>query len=186
MELAIGRILLLYGIILTIGGIPLLYLGDEIGTLNDYSYRNDPSKEHDSRWVHRSQTDWKKVELRKDPTTIEGRVYQGLKSLITLRKSEPVFSGQETEIIDCSNPHVFGFLRTHLGERILVLANFNENTQKIPANLLRLYGLGYDFFDLVSGQETGIQDLELQPFQLVCLKAVRGTTVNSSPKLHFS
>ena len=109
-----------------------------------------------------------------------------MKSLITLRKSEPVFSGQETEIIDCSNPHIFGFLRTHLGERILVLANFNESTQTIPANLLRLYGLGYDFFDLVSGQEIGIQDLELQPFQLVCLKAVRGTTVNSSPKLHFS
>ena len=41
-ELAIGRILLLHGIIMTIGGIPLLYFGDEIGTLNDYSYRGDP------------------------------------------------------------------------------------------------------------------------------------------------
>jgi amylosucrase len=169
-ELAIGRILLLYGIIMTIGGIPLLYLGDEIGTLNDYSYRNDPSKEHDSRWVHRPQTDWKKVELRKDPATIEGRVYQGLKSMIKLRKSEPIFNGHEIEFIDCNNPHVFGFLRTHLGERLLVLANFNESMQKIPANLLRLYGLGYQFVDLMSEQETGIQDLELRPFQLVCLK----------------
>lgn len=170
-KLAIGRILLMHGIIMTIGGIPLLYLGDEIGMLNDYSYRNDPSKEHDSRWVHRPQTDWKKNELRKDPATIEGRVYQGLKSLIKLRKSEPVFSGHETGIIDCKNPHVFGFLRTHLGERVLVLANFSENMQKIPANLLRIYDLGYNFIDLLSGQETGIQDLELQPFQLACLKA---------------
>ncbi len=169
-ELAIGRILLLYGIIMTIGGIPLLYFGDEIGTLNDYSYRRDPSKEHDSRWVHRPYTDWKKVGLRKDPAAIEGRVFQGLKSLVKLRQSEPIFSGHETEIIDCNNPHVFGFLRTHLGERMLVLANFNESVQKIPANLLRLYGLGYHFVDLMSGQETGIQDLELRPFQLVCLK----------------
>ena len=156
---------------MTIGGIPLLYFGDEVGTLNDYSYRSDPSKEHDSRWVHRPQMDWKKVDLRNDPATIEGRVYQGLKSLIKLRQSEPVFSGHETEIIDCNNPHIFGFLRNHLGERMLVLANFNETMQKIPANLLRLYGLGYQFVDLLSGKETGIQDLELRPFQLVCLKA---------------
>ena len=171
-ELAIGRILLMHGLIMTIGGIPLLYLGDEIGMLNDYSYRNDPSKEHDSRWVHRLRTDWKKVELRKDPATIEGKVYQGLISLIKLRKSEPVFSGHATEIIDCNNAHVFGFLRTHLGERVLVFANFSEKLQKIPANLLRMYDLGYHFIDLLSGQETGIQDLELQPFQLACLKAV--------------
>jgi len=169
-QLAIGRILLMHGIIMTIGGIPLIYLGDETGMLNDYSYRNDPSKEHDSRWVHRLQTDWEKNKLRKDPATIEGRVYQGLQSLIKLRKSEPVFSGHATEIIDCNNPHVFGFLRTHLGLRVLVLANFSETMQKIPVNLMRMYDLGYHFIDLLSGQETGIQDLELQPFQLVCLK----------------
>ncbi len=170
-QLAIGRILLMHGIIMTIGGIPLIYLGDETGMLNDYSYRNDPSKEHDSRWVHRLQTDWEKNKLRKDPATIEGRVYQGLQSLIKLRKSEPVFSGHATEIIDCNNPHVFGFLRTHLGERVLVLANFCENMQKIPANLLRMVDLGHNFIDLLSGQETVIQDLELQPYQLTCLKA---------------
>ena len=43
-ELALRRILLIHGIILTIGGIPLLYLGDEIGQLNDYSYTTIPPK----------------------------------------------------------------------------------------------------------------------------------------------
>ena len=52
-ELAMRRILLLHGIILSVGGIPLIYLGDEVGTLNDYSYRDDPAKVDDSRWVHR-------------------------------------------------------------------------------------------------------------------------------------
>jgi amylosucrase len=52
-ELAIRRILLIHGIIITVGGIPLIYLGDEIGTLNDYTYRDDPAHERDSRWVHR-------------------------------------------------------------------------------------------------------------------------------------
>ena len=52
-DLALRRILLIHGVILTIGGIPLIYLGDEIGTLNQYSYKNDPAKADDSRWVHR-------------------------------------------------------------------------------------------------------------------------------------
>jgi hypothetical protein len=55
---------------------------------------------------------------------------------------------------------------------VLVLANFSENIQKIPANILRMYDLGYNFIDLLSGQETWIQDLELQSFQLVCLKKI--------------
>ena len=169
-ELAIGRILLIHGIILTIGGIPLIYFGDEIGALNDYSYRNDPAKAHDSRWAHRPQTNWKLVDRRKDLNTIEGRVFNGLKSLIALRKSEPVFSGHAVEIIDCNNPHVFGFLRTYENERLLVLANFHESPQTIPVNLLRLYGLAYNYVDLVTGQEISTTDLELKPFQLAVLK----------------
>ena len=65
-ELAIRRILLLHGMILTIGGIPLIYLGDEVGTLNNYTYRDDPHKTRDSRWVHRPYVDWNKYEKRSD------------------------------------------------------------------------------------------------------------------------
>jgi len=48
-DLAIQRILLIHSIILSMGGIPLFYLGDEIGTLNDYKYRSDPVKRSESR-----------------------------------------------------------------------------------------------------------------------------------------
>ncbi|HEV2659026.1 MAG TPA: alpha-amylase family protein, partial [Ktedonobacteraceae bacterium] len=57
-ELAVRRILLLHSIILSIGGIPLLYLGDEVGTLNEYAFAHDPHKAGDNRWVHRSKTNW--------------------------------------------------------------------------------------------------------------------------------
>ena len=72
------RILLIHTIILTIGGIPLLYLGDEIGTLNDYSFRADPAKAHDSRWVHRPTADAARYARRSQPGTIEERIYSGL------------------------------------------------------------------------------------------------------------
>src|SRR5450432_3771434 len=52
-EHALRRIILLYSLALSAGGIPLIYLGDEIATLNDYSYKNVPARMNDSRWVHR-------------------------------------------------------------------------------------------------------------------------------------
>ena len=66
-EMAIRRILLLYGIIFTMGGIPLVYLGDEIGLTNDYDFENDPEKAGDDRWMHRPSFDWDKAELSYSP-----------------------------------------------------------------------------------------------------------------------
>ena len=56
-ELAIKRIRLLHFVIMTAGGVPLIYLGDEVATLNDYSYLERPDHKKDSRWVHRPAAD---------------------------------------------------------------------------------------------------------------------------------
>jgi amylosucrase len=165
-DLAIGRILLIHGIILTIGGIPLLYLGDEIGTLNDYSYRKDPAKMHDSRWVHRPFANEEKFARRNDPQSMEGRIYSGLQQLIALRKSTPALRGQGFQIIETGNNHVFGFLRICDGERLIVLANFSEQECHLPTNLLRLYGLSYRFKDLLKGDIFESSDISLGSFQL--------------------
>jgi len=140
-ELAIRRILLIHGVILTAGGIPLIYLGDEIGTLNDYTYLDDPRHERDSRWVHRPRADWEKYERRKDINTIEGRVYQGLKKLIELRKQLEAFAGGELEIIQTENEHVLGFTRTHAGKRAVIFANFSENPQTVPSRIFEQHSI---------------------------------------------
>jgi amylosucrase len=140
-ELAIRRILLIHGIILTVGGIPLLYLGDEIGTLNDYTYRDNPAHERDSRWVHRPKTDWEKVAKRSTSKTIEGRVFQGLRKLIGLRKQNKVFGGGELEVIHTENEHVLGFMRIYAGKRAVILANFSEAPQTISARILEQYSV---------------------------------------------
>ena len=140
-ELAIRRILLIHGVILTAGGIPLIYLGDEIGTLNDYTYRDDPAHERDSRWVHRPRADWEKYEKRNNINTVEGRVYQGLKKLIELRKQLEAFAGGELEIIQTENEHVLGFMRIHAGKRAVIFANFSEASQKIPARIFEQYSV---------------------------------------------
>ncbi len=139
-ELAIRRILLIHGVILTIGGIPLFYLGDEIGMLNDYTYQESPAHMHDSRWVHRPAADWQRYALRSDPTSVEGRVNLGLKQLIQLRKSLPVLTGGELDTIETENPHVLGFVHAHEGKRILALANFSEQEQLIKSKILEQAG----------------------------------------------
>jgi amylosucrase len=139
-ELSIRRILLIHGVILTAGGIPLLYLGDEIATLNDYSYRDDPGKVRDSRWVHRPRADWERYARRNDSKTVEGRVYQGLQKLMNLRKSHPVFTGGQLETVQTENEHVLGYIRSRAGKRVIVFANFSEHPQFVPARVLEQYG----------------------------------------------
>ena len=168
-ELAIRRILLIHGIIMTTGGIPLLYLGDEIGALNDYSYRKDATKADDSRWVHRPSADWDRIQRRSDPSTIEGRIFQGLMRLIELRKSCPCLAGHDLQVMNTENNHVLGYIRTRGNQRAMILANFSESEQRIPANLLRLYGLSYSFTDLLANVNVDAQDIDMAPYQLLWL-----------------
>ncbi len=172
-ELALRRILLIHSVMLSIGGIPLIYLGDEIGTLNDYSYRNDPAKAGDSRWVHRPFTDWDKMAQRDEPDTLEMRVYGELQRLIAVRKSNAVFAGSDMAVVDTGNPHVFGYIRQHTGARVLILANFSEHEQRVAANTVRNHGLSYAFRDLVSGEPLVLgEDLVLEPYRFVWLAAM--------------
>jgi len=140
-EFAIRRILLIHGVILTVGGIPLIYLGDEIGTLNDHTYQDDPAHERDSRWVHRPRADWEKYAKRNDVNTVEGRVFQGLKMLIELRKQHEVFAGGELEVIQTENEHILGYTRVHAGKRAIIFANFSEEPQIIPSHIIERYAV---------------------------------------------
>jgi hypothetical protein len=160
-DLAIRRLLLIHAVILTVGGIPLIYLGDEIGALNDYTFRDDPAKAPDSRWVHRLRADWQQYARRSDAETLEGQVFQGLRRLIALRSSHPVFDGQDMQVIDTGTPHVLGYLRRRLSQRLILFANFSEQEQNLPANLLRLYGLSYQTRNLFSGELHSLGDIHL-------------------------
>ncbi len=170
-DLAIRRILLLYGVALTIGGIPLLYLGDELGQLNDYTYARDPAHADDSRWVHRPAMAWSRAAERGDPTTVAGHVFGPFARLIALRQGHAVFAGSLTEIVDTGNDHVFGFVRRNGAGRALLLANVTERPQRIAANVLRLHGLARTFADPLTGDTIDIAEgeLELAPYRLACL-----------------
>jgi amylosucrase len=169
-ELAVRRILLLHSIILSLGGIPLIYIGDELGTLNDYSYQQDGSKFDDSRWVHRPYFDWERAARRHDPHSIEGRVFQPLVRLIQLRKSHPVFGGTKAQVIDTDNPSVFGYVHWQLFQGLLVLANFSEQPQQVDMVRFRTYGFKPIVHDLVGEEDVNLgRGHTLQPYQFLWL-----------------
>jgi amylosucrase/maltose alpha-D-glucosyltransferase/alpha-amylase len=170
LELAIRRILLVHGVIITMGGIPLIYLGDEIAMLNDYDYDKDPAKSGDSRWIHRAAFDWERAEERREPTSVPGRVYKGLLRLLQLRGQNLAFGRAETEILDPGNRHVFGFVRSSEQSTAFVLANFTEQEQRLEARRLRQMGMRKIMVDMYAGRTiTATQELLMEPYQLLVL-----------------
>jgi len=172
--LAVRRIVLLHGIIITIGGIPLIYLGDEIATLNDHDYDQDPEKSGDSRWLHRPAFDWERARDRRDDQTPVGQVYTQIQRLIQLRQQNLAFTRSETELLDTGNRHVFGFFRNHGRNSVLVVANFSEQTQQLEARRLRQLGMRKTMVDLFAGRAvTATRELTLDPYQLSVLSRAR-------------
>ena len=174
-ELAIRRMLLLQGIALSVGGIPLLYLGEEWGMLNDYDFVKDPAKAGDTRWVHRPKMRWEFLSELDDSIGPEGgsirrRIFRSLQRLITARKSLPALAGQKMELIATGNSHLLSFVRYHDSHRLIVVANFTEDPQSISGNHLRTAGLGRFFEDAISGVTYATSEpVRLEPYQILWL-----------------
>jgi len=175
-ELAIRRMILLQGITLSIGGIPLLYLGEEWGLLNDYDFVKDPAKVGDTRWVHRPKMKWEFLQDLEEQydekhhnngSSLRSRIYKTTRRMIALRKQLPALAGQKMELIPQRNPHVLGFARIHESSRLLVLANFSEEGQTVSGNIIRSAGLGRFYEDKIHDETiTTSEDVSLGPYQL--------------------
>jgi amylosucrase len=177
-ELAIRRILLLHGVSLSIGGIPLLYLGEEWGMLNDYDFVKDPAKAGDSRWIHRPRMKWEFLQDLDDTHSPGGgslgrRLFRALQNLIALRRSSPALAGQEMELFATGNEHLLSYVRIHEGHRLVVLGNFSPRSQQIPGNRLRTAGVGRFFQDRIGGQTYPTSEpVTLEAYQLLWLHSV--------------
>jgi amylosucrase len=169
---AINRLLMIHSLILSSGGIPLLYIGDEIATLNDYSYQTDPRKANDSRWVHRPYYDWERNAARTDTSTPQGEVFTRLQHMIHARKQTPALGGAENRYFDTGSPHVLGYVRNDV---VLCLHNFAEVEQTISRGRLAIHwAIPGKVVDLTSDRRLSLNDgLTLGPYSFVWLTAGR-------------
>ncbi|GAB4254500.1 MAG: alpha-amylase family glycosyl hydrolase [Methylomicrobium sp.] len=157
-DIALNKIILMHSVIFSFGGIPLLYYGDEIATFNDYGYLDNPDKSNDSRWIHRPKIDWERAEQRKKQGTVEYCVFTALKKMIAIRKETSAFADfNNRQLVDTENPHIFAFIRydhNRPSERVLTIANFSEQAQRVDMDKLNAAGFGIygQVCDLYSGK----------------------------------
>lgn len=125
---AVDRILMLHAFILTVIGIPLVYLGDELGQLNDDGYLDDPTLAHDNRWAHRPFYPWETLAHAEDGTGAPGRLLHGLRHLVHTRRGIEALGGEShPEIVETPDRSVIAFTRVVEGQEMLGVFNFSEN-----------------------------------------------------------
>ena len=165
MQVAIQEDLMLHAYMLTQSGIPMLYSGDELGQVNDYSYKDDAEKASDSRYLHRGAFLWELADKRKDLSTVQGQLFQMLNRLEQIRRQENVFS-QEAEVYtyDVHNDSILGILREYKGERFIALFNFSESEQTA---WMQEEGI---FRNLVNGEIVEVKDPVLKGYEFVWMK----------------
>ena len=149
MERAVRLDVMLHAYMFMQSGIPVLYSGDETAQVNDYTYKEDPLKADDSRYIHRGAMNWELAENRSDSETVEGKVFQALGCLEKIRKSEKVFMADaDTWTIDTWDQAVLCIGRCYEGEKIIGLFNFSESDRIAWIN-----ETDGDYVDLISGEE---------------------------------
>ena len=141
-----------------IGGVPMLFYGDELGYTNDYSYLNDPGKVYDNRWMHRPVINWEKNKKIEVTGTIEQRMFSGTQQLITIRKKLEVVSDYKNLTwLQPHNIHIAGYLRTHNDSKLYCVFNFTAEPAFLTWFAFKQHGpVSGKLFDHWSGNEYNV------------------------------
>ena len=147
-------------------GIPVLYSGDEIAALNDYSYKDDPAKAEDSRYIHRGRLDWNAVALADDEHSVPGRMFRSLQQLEEIRRTEKAFVTEaDVWTIETWDQGLLCIGRSFEGDKIIGIFNFTENDRTAWIN--EEDGL---YKDLISGQTREARGVDIPAYGFMYLK----------------
>ncbi len=169
---AVDRILLGHAIIASYGGIPLIYMGDEIATLNDYDQLTDPANTGDGRWIQRPFMDWDRAEEAGGGRGVAGRVLSGIKHILHRRRTVPEFhGGYATVVLDAPDDRVFAFARPTPASTVVCVFNVSPDHLTVDRHWLRDHGVS-EFRDLLSDRVVALYDarLRLPPYGRVWLR----------------
>ena len=163
---AIDRIVMGHSLIATWAGIPLAYMGDELGLTNDWSFRDDPALPHDSRWVHRPRMDWDRAARRHESGTVEARIFSAVSHVLARRKAVPHLAGTvPIEVLASPDGGVLAHARTAPVGTLVALHNFTAEWRGVPADWLRGHGVER-MHDMLSDAAIGLHDgwMALPPY----------------------
>ncbi|MBO6215969.1 MAG: amylosucrase, partial [Lachnospiraceae bacterium] len=156
--------IMLHAFLYTQSGIPVLYAGDEIAQLNDYSYHKDPLKAMDSRYLHRGDMSWEDAKKRTGKKSRQGRVFTALSKLHSLREKNRVFNSMaDVWIIETHNDRVLGIGRYYDGQKLIALFNFSDTNETAWIDEKEAYK------DIYNGKPRVARSVELLPWDFAWL-----------------
>lgn len=172
---AIQKIVLMQAHSFFIGGLPMIFYGDELGATNDYSYLQDPGKSYDNRWMHRPMIQWDTIDIT-DAGSVAGKVFAATRQLIALRKKLAIVADRSNlEWMTPHNIHVAGYVRHTAGQRLYCVFNFSDKDAWLTWYAFREKGLqSTAVHDHVSGKDYSVgtdrEYLVLPPFGFMLLE----------------
>ncbi len=130
LQAAITQDLMLHAYMLTQSGIPMLYSGDEIGQINDYTYKEDETKKEDSRYLHRGKFPWYLAAKNTEKGTVQEQIFGGLSKLEKIRRERTVFrSDAAVYTYDVKDSSILCILRENEEECFIGIFNFSDETR---------------------------------------------------------
>lgn len=160
MNAAVREDIMLHAYMLTQSGIPMLYSGDELGQVNDYSYKNDPEKCTDSRYIHRGKLPWELAEDKEDVTTVQGNIFQTLDRLEKIRRQEITFDKDaNVYTYDVHDDSILCVLREYKGKRFFGIFNFSNQEKTAWMQEKGMYR------NLLTGEKAELKDISLSGYE---------------------
>ncbi len=175
-DTSIRKIILMQAHSFFLGGIPMIFYGDEAGYTNDYSYLRDEGKSYDNRWMHRPVINWKKNELIDEEGTIEHRIFSATQKLITIRQKVAAIADHKNLVwLPPHNTHVTGYLRTYEAQKIFCVFNFSSAPAYLTWYAFKPYGTAPDtLFDHWRGKKMKVgkdhEYLVIEPYSFYILE----------------
>ena len=169
LESAVRMDLMLHAYMFMQSGIPVIYSGDEIGQLNDYSYKEDPNKADDSRYIHRGALNWENAAKRGEEGTVQQQIFDGLKFLENIRRNEKAFvSMADTWTLETWVKEVLAIGRYYDGDKLIGVFNFSEHERTAWIN--ETDGI---YEDLITGKRMEAKGIDIPAYGFYYLKRIQ-------------
>ena len=168
LESSVQMDLMLHAYMFMQSGIPVIYSGDEIGQLNDYTYKDNPDKAADSRYIHRGAFRWEDAKKRSVPGTVQQKIFDQLRFLEKLRSEEKVFVSQaDVWTLETWQKEVLAIGRYYDGDKLIGVFNFSEHDRTAWIN--ETDGM---YEDMITGQKMEAKGVDIPAYGYYYLKKI--------------
>ncbi|MEA2086497.1 MAG: sugar phosphorylase [Candidatus Caldatribacteriota bacterium] len=169
-ELNIKKFIASQAIILSLSGIPGIYIHSLFGTEN---YLEGVEKTGQKRTINRKKFQYNKLkENLANSDSREHKIFTEFTKLIYKRKSEKAFHPSGKQEVLFLKKEIFSLLRTSPNgkEKIIALHNVTDSIQK-SCFRKNQYSLNKkEYFDVISEKTINIEKISLEPYQIIWLK----------------